>query len=255
MLVTDQNVFKDYDQMQGKLGKLFFGFHTTIKKAEIKLEDLKAFIIYCRPHEECKDELKNAESILELLDVVRTKLCSLLNYSVLVDIANGFKLIDALDVIHTYEMEEENYRKKLSGYKFAEELKEENEFLSHNPTTKSTIILRLKWSSANSLRVSEFESTIKDVFSELYAYIHILKVESGSIIVTMYAPERVVGALIALAKNKVMYLKNIGATWFTIGDVVIINEIEDTTEVIHLSYNYYVVIMTLGVTKYQRTRQ
>ena len=232
VLVTDQSVFKDYNQMQGKLGRLFFGFHTAIEKASIKLEDLKTFIIYCRPYEEFKDELKNAKSVSDVLDIVRTKLCSLLNYSILVDIANEFKLNDALNVIQVYEFEEENYRKKLSGYQFATELQKENEYLSHHPTTKGTIVLRLRWSSVNPLTVSEFEKIIKEVFSDFYCYIHVLKVELGSIIVTMCVPERVIGALTALAKKRIAYLKDIGVTWLTIGDVIIINDIEDTAEVL-----------------------
>ena len=230
-VLVDQSVFKDYNQMQGKLGRLFFGFHTAIERANIKLEDLKTFIIYCRPHEDCKDELRNAKSVSEVLDIVRTKLCSLVNYSILVDIANEFKLNDALDVIKAYEIEEEKYRKKLSGYQFAKELQEESKFLSHHPTTKGTIVLRLNWSSVNPLTVSEFEKIIKEVFSELTCYIHLLKVEPGSIIVTMCAPEQMVGALIALARKRIAYLKDIGVTWLVIGDDTIISNNEDTTEV------------------------
>ena len=231
--MVDQSVFKDYNQMQGKLGRLFFGFHTAIERANIKLEDLKTFIIYCRPHEDCKDELRNAKSVSQVLDIVRTKLCSLVNYSILGDIANEFKLNDALDVIKAYEFEEENYRKKLSGYQFAKELQEESEFLSHHPTTKGTIVLRLNWSSVNPLTVSEFEKIIKEVFSELTCYIHLLKVEPGSIIVTMCAPEQVTGALIALANNKLAYLKGIGVAWLTIGDNIIIGDIEKEPKVLY----------------------
>ena len=232
MLVTDQSIFKDYNQMRGKLGRLFFGFHKAIKKANIKLKDLKTFIVYCRPHEDCEDELRNARNLLEVLHIVRTKLCSLVNYSILNDIANEFKLDDVVDVIIAYEFEEKNYRKKLSGYQFAKELQEESEFLSHHPTTKGTIVLRLNWSSVNPLTVSEFEKIIKEVFSDFFRYIHLLKVEPGSIIVTMCAPEQVVGALTALAKKRVAYLTDVGVTWLTIGDVIIINDIEDTAEVL-----------------------
>ena len=184
MLVTDQSVFKDYDQMQGKLGRLFFDFHTAIERANIKLEDLKTFIIYCHPHEDCKDELRNAKSVLEVLDIVRTKLCSIFNYSILVDIANEFKLNDTLDVIKAYEIEEEEYRKKLSEYQFIKKIQKENEYLSHHPTTayKGTIVLQLSSSLLiNPLAVSELENIIKNF----------LKVECASIIVTMRAPEKV----------------------------------------------------------------
>ena len=236
VLVNEQNVFKDYDEMQGKLGRLFFWFEKALKKANVKLEDLRALIVQCRPHhEDCHAELKNSKEISDILLIVRRKLCSLLNYSILIDIADEFKLAGALDIIRKYEAEEENYRKRLLSSKFAKELEDENDFLSHHPTAANTIILRLKWSSANAPTVSEFEKIVQNVFGELYSYIHILKVELGSIIVTMCAPEQVMGGLAALATDKTKWLKDIGAIQLTMGDSIIINDIEDTMEV--LPYN------------------
>lgn len=214
--VREQN---NYDQMQGKLGRLFFWFEKALKKAEVKLEDLKALIIHCRPYcEDCHAELRSSTELTEILLIVRRKLCSLLNYSILIDIADEFKLAGALDIIRKYEAEEENYRKRLLSSRFAKELEDENDFLSHHPTAENTIILHMDWPSRNALTVSELEKIIQKMFGELYAYIHILKIEAGSIIVTMYAPEQVIGAIIALFTDNTKQLKDSGANQLTIGD-------------------------------------
>lgn len=230
LVINEQSIFKDYDQMQGKLGRLFFWFEKALIKAEVKPEDLRALIIQCRPHyEDCHAELRSSTEISEILLIVRRKLCSLLNYSILIDIADEFKLAGALDIIRNYEAEEENYRKKLLSSKFAKELKDENDFLSHHPTAENTIILRLRWSSVNPLTVSEFEKIIQDVFGELYSYIHVLKVEPGSILVKMCAPKQVMGAIIAQLTDSTKQLKDSGANQSTIGVSSIRDIVYDVT--------------------------
>ena len=140
-------------------------------------------------------------------------------------IADQFKLSNTLEAIQKYEAEEQNYRKKLLSAEFAEELRKENKFLRHNPTVKGTIVLRLRWPSITPCTVSEFENIVKDVFPELFHYVHLLKVESGSVVMTMCAPQHVTATLVVMAKRRT-YLKDIGVTWLTIGDERIIEVIQ-----------------------------
>ena len=230
--VDGRSMQRGYDRMRGKLAGLVLRFQKVVEKANVNIEDLKQYVIFYHPDEQCKDELKKARDIYEVFDVIRSKLCSLFNYAVLLRIAENFNLADGFEVIQEYEAEEENYRKILSSSTLASELQKENELLHQNLSHTKRIILKLKrWSRPPAPTVDEFLEIIKDVFADLGDLLHFLKAEPGSIIVTMIAPERVTGALIALAKMKIAYLKDIGVTWLTIGDTLIINDIEDTEEV------------------------
>lgn len=220
---------RDYDEMRGKLAGLVFDFQKVVEAAHINIDDLKQYIRLYDPDKECSEELRIASNVSEVFVVVRRKLCSLFNYSVLLRIAEKFNLVDGLKVIQSYEAEEENYRKILASSTLAEELKKENELLNCNSSTASTIILKLRWQSVKPLTVSEFEAIIKEVFSELYCFIHLLKVESGSIIVTMCAPEQVIAVLIKLAETKTTYLKEKGVQYLAIADNIIIKDTAKVT--------------------------
>ena len=220
---------QDYDQMRGKLAGLVFDFQKVVEAAHINIDDLKQYIRLYDPDKECSEELRIASNVSEVFVVVRRKLCSLFNYSVLLRIAEKFNLVDGLKVIQSYEAEEENYRKILASSTLAEELKKENELLNCNSSTASTIILKLRWQSVKPLTVSEFEAIIKEVFSELYCFVHLLKVESGSIVVTMCAPEQVIAVLIKLAEMKTTYLKEKGVQYLAIADNIIIKDTAKVT--------------------------
>uniref|UniRef100_A0A1X7VFE7 Uncharacterized protein n=1 Tax=Amphimedon queenslandica TaxID=400682 RepID=A0A1X7VFE7_AMPQE len=220
--------------MRGKLAELVFDFQKVVEKSTVNIEDLKQYVILYHPDEQYRDELRKARDINAVFAVIRSKFCSLFNYTVLLRIAEKFNLPDGFEVIQRYEAEEENYRRILSSSALADELQKENELLHQNLSHTKAIILRLqRWSRPPALTVDEFHEVIKDIFADLGDLLHLLKVEAGSIIITMCAPERVTGTLIALAKRKIAYLKDIGVTWLTIGNTLIINDIEDTEELSH----------------------
>ena len=232
IIADGRSIQRGYDQMRWKLAGLVLDFQKVVEKASINIEDLKQYIILYHPDEQYRNELRKAKDIYEVFDVIRSKFCSLFNYSILLRIAEKFNLPDAFKVIQQYEAEEDNYRKLLSSSTLASELQRENELLHQNFSRTKKIVLRLqRWARPPAPTVAEFQEIIKDVFADLGDLLHLLKVEPGSIIVTMIAPERVIGALIALAKRSIAYLRDIGVTWLTIGDTLIINDIEDTEEV------------------------
>uniref|UniRef100_A0A1X7TK74 Uncharacterized protein n=1 Tax=Amphimedon queenslandica TaxID=400682 RepID=A0A1X7TK74_AMPQE len=238
IIVDGRNIQRGYDQMLGKLAGLVLDFQKVVEKANINFEDLKQYVILYHPDEQYRNELRKARNVYEVFDIIRSKFCSLFNYDVLLRIAEKFNLPDAFKVIQQYETEEDNYRKLLSSSTLASELQRENELLRQNLSRTKRIVLRLqRWARPPAPTVAEFLEVIKDVFADLGDLLHLLNVEPGSIIVTMIAPERVTGALIALAKRSVGYLRDIGVIWLTIGDTLIINDIEDTKQVQSISDN------------------
>ncbi|XP_019863176.1 PREDICTED: uncharacterized protein LOC109592045 [Amphimedon queenslandica] len=237
--VDGQDMQNEYDEMLGRLAGLVLDFQKVVEKANVNIEDLKQFVIVRYPDEQYRNELRKASDINEVFAIIRSKFCSLFNYSVLLRIAEKFNLPDGFKVIREYKVKEDDYHKILSSSSLASELQRENELLCQNLSHTKKIIIKLRgWSRPPAPTVAEFQEVIKNVFADLGDLLHILKVESGSIIVTMCTPERVTGALIALAKRKIAYLKDIGVSSLTIGDTLIINNIEDTEEVYSI-LNYY----------------
>ena len=223
VITVNLNQEEEYSLMHDKMTNLFYDFQDVVESAKIRLGNLKRFIRLRRP-QECDEELKSAGDLTDLFIIVRTRLCSLVNHSILVRIAEKFKLSDAFTALEAYEIERQNYREMLLGATFAEELKRANEHFSHHPTANNTIILKLKWSSVTPFTVAEFKCIVEDVFREYIDFIHTLEVKAGSIIVTMCAPERIIPALIVMAKKRVLYLKEIGVTRLTIGGKLIVSE-------------------------------
>ena len=238
-VTVDEKVHKDLSVMQGKLGALVLEIQKSIVSAGVDVDELKQLLILSYPFEEFKQEIRRAQDVTDVFVAVR-KLCSPVNLSVLIAIVDHFKLSDALTAIKAYETEEQLYRKKLLSSTFAQDLRKEAELSGRNPTVKNTIILHLNWSSPQSFTIKEFENIVKDVFSDLFQYIHIIKVEAGSIIVTMYAPELVMRALIVMAKTKLQYLFDIGITLLQIGDEIILELRENEVAIKTLMFYMYV---------------
>ena len=222
-MTVDESVHKELFIMQGKLGALVLKVQEIAESANINIDRLKQLLILSYPYEELGKEIKRARNLADVFNAVR-KLCSPVNLSVLVAIVDHFKLSDALTAITAYEIEEQIYRKKLLSSTFAQELKKEVELTGRDSTLKNTITLHLNWSSPESFTVREFEKIVRDVFSDLSRYFYIIKVEAGSIIVTMCVPESEIEKLIVLAKTKLQYLLNIGAIFLKIGNEVILDE-------------------------------
>ena len=209
--------------MQGKLGALVLDVLEVAESANISIDKIKQFLILSYPFKEFKEEIKGAQDLADVFVAVR-KPCSPVNLTILVAIVDRFKLSDALTAIEAYEVEEQIYRKKLMSAAFAQELQEEIKLSGYTPTVKCTITLHLNWSSPESFTIKEFEKIVKDVFSDLSQYIHIIKVEAGSIIVIMCAPESVIGALSAMAKSSLLYLLDTGVIFLQIGDEIILDK-------------------------------
>ena len=222
-VTVDESVHKDLSIMQGKLGALVLDIQKATTSAGVDVHELKQLLILSYPFEEFKEEIRRTQDLTDVFVAVR-KLCSPVNLSVLVAIVDCFKLSDALTAIKTYEVEEQIYRKRLLSTTFAQELQKEVELTGRNPTLKRTITLHLNWSSPENFTVKEFEKIVKDVFSDLSKYIHIIKVEAGSIIVTMCAPELVIEALSIMSKTRLPYLFDIGVIMLQIGDEIILDE-------------------------------
>ena len=208
--------------MQGKLGSLVKTVKNIVESANIAVDDLKELLILSYPFEE---EIEKAESLFRVFVTVR-KLCSPVNIEILKLITDHYKLSDALIAIQEYEIEEQNYRKRLMSAKFAQDLKEEAELLERNPTPECTITLKLNWSSVDHFTVKEFEKIIKNVFPHYSQYIHLCYVGNGSIIFIMCAPKPLMGALVTMAKTRLPYLLDIGVISLQIGDDVILDKRE-----------------------------
>ena len=226
IVTVDESEHINLFEIQGKLGSLVLNIQKIVQSANVNIDDLKQLLILSYPFEELKKEVKILESFSDVFLVVR-KLCSPVNIGVLILIVDHFKLSDAaLTAIQAYEIEEQNYRKKLLSATFAEELNIKAKLLGCDSTPECTIALKLKWSSIDRFTVKEFDKIVKNLFSHFSKYICICTVDEGCIFVTMCAPKQLMGALVTMAKTRLPYLHDIGAILLQIGDEIILDKRE-----------------------------
>ena len=158
--------------MQINLGGLVLTIKKEVKSAGIEFDDLKDLLILSYPFEK---EFQESTNFSHIFVAVR-KHCSPSNIEVLVEIVSHFKLTNALKAIQEYEIEKENYRKKLLSATFAQELKKEVELIGRNPTSDCTIALKLDWARDEPSTVKEFEREIKILFLDYSQYIQIFDI-------------------------------------------------------------------------------
>ena len=217
-----------------RLGILVQTIQEEVKSADIEFIKIKQLLVLSYPFEE---EINRAENLSDIFLIV-CKLCSPINIDILILLVDYFKLSDALKAIQTYEVEEQNYCKRVLSTTFAKQLKKETETLGHTPTSESTIPLTLKWSRAIPSTVNEFEIVIKNLFINYSQYIHIYKVDKGCIFVTMCAPKPLMGALVKMAKTRQPYLLDIGVILLQIGNEVILDKKEVYNKVLITTYSH-----------------
>ena len=225
-MTVDESEHINLFEIQGKLGSLVLSIQKVVQSANVNIDDLKQLLILSYPFEELEKEVKSLESFSDVFVVIR-KLCSPVNIGIIHLIVDHFKLSDAaLTAIEAYEIEEQNYRKKLLSAKFAEELNSKAKLLGCDSIPECTIALKLKWSSTNCFTVKEFDKIIKNLFSHFSKYICICTVDEGCILVTMCAPKPLMGALVKMGKTRLPYLLGIGAILLQIGDEIILDKRE-----------------------------
>ena len=226
IVTVDESEHTNLFKIQGKLGSLLLNIQKVVESANVNVDDLKQLLILSYPFEELKKEVKSSESFHDVFCVIRN-LCSPVNIDVIYLIVDHFKLSDtAVIAIQNYEIEEQNYRKKLLSAKFAEELNSKAKLLGCDSTPECTIALKLKWASTDCFTVKEFDKIVKNLFFHFSNYICISTVNEGCILVIMCAPKPLMGALVKMGKTKLPYLVDIGAILLQIGDEIILDKRE-----------------------------
>ena len=210
-----------------------------METANVDIDDLRQFIISHHPNNECRSKMKDTNDIDDIFIVLHTTFCSFFNYSILVRIAEKFKLSDGFKAVLTYEAGKDSYQKNLASIPLAEELQKENECFDYSLYNQCMIILGLQTSLVEHLTVLEFKEFIKRALYDYGDYLHLLKIEpAGSFIASFCAPDEVKCGLISQAKDKIACLADIGVNKLIIGDTVIIDKIEDAGKV----YIYYFIL-------------
>lgn len=231
ILVADQTL--QVDEHVSNLKEFVFKFKKVVETTNINIDDLRQFIISYHPNNECQSKVKDANDIDDIFVVLHTTFCSFFNYSILVRIAENFKLSDGFKVILAYEFEKDNHQKKLASMSLAEELQKENECFDYS-MYQCTIILGLQTSLVEHLTILEFKEFIERALDDYGDYLHLLKIElaAGSFVESTFcAPNEVMCSLIPQAEEKTAFLKDIGVNKLIIGDTVIIDNIEDAGKV------------------------
>ena len=216
-----ESEYNDFWTMRGKLGSLVLKIQKIVERADIDIDELKQLLILS--YQQFESMIQEATTFSRVFVIVR-KFCSPVNIEVLILIGDHFNLSDVINVIQQYEVEEQNYRKKLLSTAFAKDLMIEAALIDRHPIPDSTISLKLKSPRAEHSTVKEFEIVINNVFSDGSQCIHVCKVGEGCIFVTMCVPKPLMGTLVKIAKTKLPYLIGIGVIMLKIGDEIILDK-------------------------------
>ena len=222
--------------MRGKLGSLVLKIQKIVKRANIDIDELKQLLILS--YEQFETTIQEATTFSRVFIIVR-KFCSPVTIEVLILIGDHFDLSDVIDVIQQYEVEEQNYRKKLLSTAFAKDLMIEAALIDRHLIPDSMISLKLKSPRAEHSTVKEFEIVINNVFSDCSQYIHVCKVGEGCIFVTMCGPKPLIDTLVKLAKTRLHYLNGIGVIMLKIGHEIILDNSDNEV------YNELLILISI----------
>lgn len=207
--------------MLGKLGSLVLKIQDIVEGAHIDINKLKQLLILS--YQQFESTIQEAKTLSRVFVIVR-KFCSPVNVEVLILIGDHFYLSDVIKVIQQYQVEEQNYRKKLLSTAFAKDFMMEAALIDRHPVPDSTITLKLKSPRAEDSTVKEFEIVVNNVFSDFSLCIHVYKVGKGCIFVTMCGPKPVMGTLVNIARTRLPYLNGIGVILLKIGHEIILDK-------------------------------
>ena len=79
-----------------------------------------------------------------------------------------------------------------------------------------TVILKLEWNPIEKT-LADIQDTLNKTFKSLASHIHIVVVGGGSVTVTCYAPQYLMGALVRLAQENMKVLVESNVTYLSVG--------------------------------------
>ena len=207
---------KDFDRIQFKFARLFDNITKMINKAHVSLEDLKRLFTF---NDDLEASMKDADTIAKVMRVVQQH-SSFTNCIYLEEMADHFKIPGADKEIEAYEeFVDEFCEHTLTQHSYATSLlADPSKYL----LSSETITFKLEWDPVKKT-LANIQGILKKTFKSLATHIHIVVVGGGCVMVTCYAPQYLIGALVRLAQESKEMLAESGVSYLSVGYAVLLD--------------------------------
>ena len=202
----------NFDQMKVTFGNLMMTMSPLIKAGIPSLEDLKVYLRRC--FRELRPQLATAESFDDVMDLVQDK-CTIINVCCLEAIVDHYDITEAKPHITKFKTTVDSFCADVR----ADICLKQNfkTTLSSHHLTCDTIEFVLEWKT-DEHTLSHIKDLLSKAFEDMANSVQVRTINEGnSIIVTCYAPEYMMDALLMAAKKNLDLLKKMGVTKFTMG--------------------------------------
>ena len=226
---VDSKILKQFRQLCSSLQVLVHVVKTEVDHERVCLHDLKEFLSFIYPHTEVA--LESAISTREVFDVVK-KECTLLNYDILIAIAERFELESALKRISEFTPKEEEYRRLLLDEKFVKKLQEMCEHFSQDQSHKLPVSLKVKWTLTADV-IEKFKQLLNEELPEVARYLHLEVVREGCFVFVCYCPLQLEGVVTRLVQEKKKGLQRKGVIRVVVGEMVVMDTVSKEEEEMH----------------------
>ena len=222
--------------MRVTFGNLFDKVAPLIKAAIPSLDELKRYIRRC--FQELAPQLSTAKSFNDVIDIVQDS-CTIINICCLEAIVDRYKVNEAEKHIAEFKKQVDTFCEKVKADIC---LKQNFKTTSSSHLICESIEFVVEW-KAGECTLRHIKGLLSKAFEDMAKSVQVRAVNEGnSIIVTCYAPLRLMDFLLMVVKSKLDLLKEMGVIKLTIGYHIIFDKYkEDKVRNNHFKIiiNYY----------------
>lgn len=223
-ILAGREVEAKIDTMEFALHQLVFRIKELVVEYSVTAEMLVKYLKSSCRSLPLDEKLVGNKTMDDIFDVVREE-CSLLNYSVLQNIALNYGLREAHEFFGLYEEHTAVVTDLLNDTKFAEKLRREVQSLPMaGASSRETISIMTRW-GPNQREVQDFKEFMTNAFTFLEQHIHLIDVRPGSMQFICYVPEQLIEAVTQLAYQNSEVFRHFGVIQLTIGGVMVFEQL------------------------------
>ena len=221
--------------MRVTFGNLFHKVAPLIEAAIPSLDELKRYIRRC--FQELAPQLSTAKSFDNVIDIVQDS-CTIINICCLEAIVDCYEVTEAEKHITEFKKRVDTFCEKVKADIC---LKQNFKTSSSSHLICESIEFVVEW-KADECTLRHIKGLLSKAFEDMAKSVQVRAVNEGnSIIVTCYAPLRLMDFLLMAAKSNLDLLKEMGVIKLTIGYHIIFDKYKDDK----VRSNHFKIIITL----------
>ena len=203
---------------------------------DLDISKLKERLLFSHRGEISRDSLSAANSIEEIFDDVIFPRCTVTNCFLLSSLADELDIPGITEAIEKFERSEEKFNTCLLKEDFAGVVRSEivRHQSSDSELPRTEIRLKVDW-DWHEATLTEFRSLVREVFPGLRRWIDLEVVNEGCVCFTCFAPARLEGVLIQMAKEQRDLAMKKGVILLEVGGTVIFDITTKTRQQVQTS--------------------